>query len=113
MGIIYNGVGMINKITDTPSVYNGYIGIEVRGSSSSGFPQKQYALETRDSLGNNLDVSLLGMAADNDWILYAPYTDKSLMRNRLTYQLSNEMGLWAIKGRYCEMVLNGNYMGRL
>lgn len=111
MGIIYNGPGIMNQLTDTPNTYNGFIGIEVRGSSSAGFPQKQYAVETRDSLGNNLDVSLLGMATDNDWILYAPYTDKSLMRNRLTYELSNQMGLWAIKGRYCEMVLNGNYMG--
>ncbi|HQV01686.1 MAG TPA: proprotein convertase P-domain-containing protein, partial [Bacteroidia bacterium] len=58
MGIIYNGPGIMNQLTDTPNTYNGFIGIEVRGSSSAGFPQKQYAVETRDSLGNNLDVSL-------------------------------------------------------
>lgn len=111
MGIIDNGPGAINHITDSFNVYNGFIGIEVRGSSSSGFPQKQYSLETRDSLGNNLNVSLLGMAADNDWILYAPYTDKSLMRNRLTYDLSNDMNRWSVRGKFCELILNGEYQG--
>ncbi|MEO8147854.1 MAG: CotH kinase family protein [Bacteroidia bacterium] len=111
MGIIDNGPGMINHITDSFNGYNGFIGIEVRGSSSAGFPQKQYSIETRDSAGNNLDTVLLGMAADNDWILYAPYTDKSMMRNWLTYQLSNDMNRWAVKGKFCEMVLNGQYVG--
>jgi CotH kinase protein/Secretion system C-terminal sorting domain/Proprotein convertase P-domain len=111
MGIIDNGIGAINRVTDPFNGYDGFIGIEVRGSSSAGFPQKQYSFETRDSLGNNLDISLLGMAADNDWILYAPYTDKSLMRNRLTYDLSNDMNRWAIKGRFCEVILNGEYQG--
>lgn len=111
MGIIDNGPGAINHVTDSFNVYNGFIGIEVRGSSSSGFPQKQYSLETRDSLGNNLNVSLLGMAADNDWILYAPYTDKSLMRNRLTYDLSNDMNRWSVRGKFCEVILNGEYQG--
>jgi subtilisin-like proprotein convertase family protein len=111
MSIIDNGIGAINHVTDPPNVYNGFIGINIRGSSSSGFPQKQFSVETRDSIGNNLNVSLLGMAVDNDWILYAPYTDKSLMRNRLTYDLSNDMGRWAIKGKFCEVILNGEYIG--
>ena len=111
MGIIDNGPGTINYITDSFNVYDGFIGIEIRGSSSAGFPQKQYSLETRDSLGNNLNVSLLGLAADNDWILYAPYTDKSLMRNRLTYDLSNDMNRWSIRGKFCEVILNGEYQG--
>jgi subtilisin-like proprotein convertase family protein len=111
MGIIDNGTGNTNHTTDPYNVYDGFIGIEVRGSSSGGFPQKQYSVETRDNLGDNLDVSLLGLAADNDWILYAPYTDKSLMRNRLTYDLSNDMNRWAIKGKFCEVILNGEYQG--
>ena len=111
MGIIDNGPGNTNHITDAYNVYDGYIGIEIRGSSSGGFPQKQYSVETRDNLGENLNVSLLGMAEDNDWILYAPYTDKSLMRNRLTYDLSNDMNRWAVKGKFCEVILNGEYQG--
>lgn len=111
MGIIDNGLGVTNFINDPFNNYDGSIGIETRGHSSQSFPQKQYSFETRDSAGNNLDVSLLGMPSDNDWILYAPYTDKSCMRNRLLYKLSNDMGQYAVRGRFCELVLNGEYKG--
>lgn len=33
MGIIFNGIGMMNHITDPFNNYNGKIGIEIRGSS--------------------------------------------------------------------------------
>lgn len=112
MGIIHNGSGNINHITDTPNEYNGNIAIEQRGSSSAGFPQKSWGLETRmaDQLTNN-DVSIFGWPADNDWILYAPYTDKSLIRNVLTYHIGSQLGRWAPRTQACEVVLNGEYQG--
>ena len=76
-----------------------------------GIPKKQYALETQDDLGNNLNVPLLGMPAENDWILYAPYSDKSLIRNVLAYKLSWDVGRYASRTRLCELVLNGDYRG--
>lgn len=111
MGIIDNGQGQINLVSDTYNNFNGMIGISTRGHSSQGFPQKQFSIETRDTTGNNLDTILLGMPAENDWILYGPYTDKACMRNRLTYKLSNDMNRYAVRGRYCELVLNGGYQG--
>ena len=111
MGIINNGPGVRNYITDPFNHYNGKIGIEIRGSSAQTFPKKQYAFETRDSTGNNLNVSLLGMPEENDWILYAPYSDKSLLRNVLAYKMSNDIGRYASRTRFCEVVLNGDYVG--
>jgi hypothetical protein len=112
MGIIWNGPGEINYVTDTFNNYNGVVGIELRGSSSQWFfPKKQYAVETRDQNGNNLNVSLLGLPSENDWILYAPYSDKTLMRNVLTYKLANDMGHYASRTVFCELVLNGDYKG--
>jgi len=111
MGIIYNGDGQRNNVTDPANNYSGKISIELRGSSSQMFPKKQYALETQDDLGNNLNVSLLGMPAENDWILYAPYSDKSLIRNILAYKLSWDVGRYASRTRLCELVLNGDYRG--
>ncbi|MCD4732538.1 MAG: CotH kinase family protein [Bacteroidales bacterium] len=112
MGIIYNGPSQINYLTDPFNEYDGIVGIELRGSTSLYFfPKKPYAFETRDSLGNNLNVSLLGMPAENDWILYAPYSDKSLIRNVLAYKLSNDLGQYASRSHYCELVINGNYKG--
>lgn len=111
MGIIYNGPGERNYVTDSLNHYNGKIGIELRGSSSQQFPKKQFAVETRDSAGENLNIFLLGLPAENDWILYAPYSDKSLIRNVLLYNLSNKIGQYASRGRFCELVLNDEYRG--
>jgi len=111
MGIIDNGFGNMNSINDPYNNYNGKISIEYRGSSSQSFPKKPYALETQDSIGNNNNVSLLGMPVENDWILYAPYSDKALMRNFLTFDLGRKMGNYSPRTVYCELVINGDYKG--
>lgn len=111
MKVIFNGEGKRNAVTDSVTVYNGKIGIEIRGSSSQMFPKKQYGLETRDLSGAELDISFFGMPLESDWILSAPYNDKSLMRDAMTYAFSNSIGRYASRTRYCELVLNGEYMG--
>jgi hypothetical protein len=45
MEVRYNGPGQKNYITDEPKEYNGHIGIEVRGASSSGYPQQPFGLK--------------------------------------------------------------------
>jgi hypothetical protein len=111
MGIIDNGTGVRNNITDPFNHYNGTIGIEIRGSSSQQYPKKQYGFETRDLSGEDFAVSLLGMPAESDWILSAQYNDKTLMRDVVVYHLANSLGRYASRTRYCEVVLNGEYMG--
>jgi hypothetical protein len=111
MGVICNGNGKRNSVTDAPNAYDGKISIEIRGSSSSYYRKKSYNAETQDDSGENLNVALIGFPAENDWILYGPYVDKSLMRNVLMYRLSNAMGRYASRTRFCEMVLNGEYQG--
>ncbi len=101
----------LNHVIDSANGYNGKIAIELRGSYSLYFPQKGYGLETRDSLNVQQNVIILGMPSENDWILEQHYNDKALMRNELSYQLSNNMGHYASRTRYCEMFLNNNYMG--
>jgi CotH kinase protein len=68
-------------------------------------------LEPRTVGGDTSATALLGMPEDNDWILYGAYSDKSLMRNWLSYKLSNEMGRYAVRGRFCEVILDGQYIG--
>lgn len=111
MGIIDNGTGKRNSIDDQYNIYNGTIGIEIRGSSSQMFPKKSYGLETRLPNGDNNNVSILGMPKENDWVLYAPYSDKSLMRNVLTYHLGNQLGHYAPRTKYCELIINDDYKG--
>jgi len=110
MGVIDNPVGG-NSLSDPFNNYDGAIGIELHGQSSLGFAKKSYGIETRDSLGENLNVSLLDMPKENDWILYGPYSDKTLIRNALSYTLAGNLGRYAPRIRFCELFLNGAYRG--
>ena len=110
MGIINNESGN-NHINDEFNDYNGNITIERRGNSSQWNDKTPYRFETVDNLGENNNVELLGMPEENDWVLYAPWQDKSLIRNALAYQLSNEIGRYASKCRFVELYLNNEYQG--
>lgn len=111
MGIIFNNGGARNNLSDPLNHYNGKIGIEIRGQSSQMFPMKSYSIELRDAAGASQDKSLLGLPKESDWVLYAPYTDKTLMRNFLAYTMAREMGRWAANCRFVEVVINGDYKG--
>jgi hypothetical protein len=111
MGIIFNGDNQMNYLSDPYNEFYGQIAIEKRGSSSNSFPMKSYGLETRGPDSVNYNVSLFDWPSDNDWILYAPYTDKSLIRNVLTYDLGRQMGQYAPRTKLCEVILNGSYIG--
>ena len=111
LGIIFNGEGVRNNLTDPQNNYKGKIGIEIRGSTSQWFPKKQYAVELRTAADTDSSASLLGLPSESNWILYAPYTDKTFFRDVLTYWLSASIGRYASRFKFCELVLNGEYMG--
>lgn len=111
MKIIYNGPNQRNNVTDTKFNYNGKIGIEIRGNSSASFNQKQYGVETRDATGNDLNASLLGMPAESDWILSAPYNDVSMIRNVVAFKMWADMQHYAPRTKMVELVLNNAYTG--
>ncbi|MFZ5940914.1 MAG: CotH kinase family protein [Bacteroidota bacterium] len=111
MGVTDNGLGELNQSNEEPNQYDGQISIKIRGESSAYFDKKSYTLETQTDSGTNNNVSLLGMPAENDWVLNGPYSDKSMLRNILLYSLSNEMGLYAPRTRLCELILNDQYDG--
>jgi hypothetical protein len=68
-----------------PVDFQGRSGTHVRGESSSGFAQKSYSWEFWNNEDQDKKASLLGFPAESDWVLHAPYTDKTLMRNYLVY----------------------------
>lgn len=111
MGLIDNGPDQSNKSNDPFNGYDGQIGIELRGNSTQGFPKKPYNFETRDAMGENLNVSLLGMPAENDWVLRASYMDHTFIRNSLADFMSRETGRWASRTKHVEVILNGEYAG--
>jgi CotH kinase protein/Lamin Tail Domain/Secretion system C-terminal sorting domain len=116
MKIIKHPDGSRNYLTDATTTtflnYNGRINIEIRGSSSQDAPKKAFGLTTlkADNITNN-NVSILGMPSENDWILNGLAFDKSLIRDYLCYNLSRQMGNYASRTEYCEVVINGDYKG--
>mgnify|MGYP001494430297 CR=1 FL=1 len=110
MGVINNANG-INNIGDNFNDYDGKITIEKRGNSSQDQEKPPYRFETVDNNAENNNVQLLGFPEENDWILYAPWSDKSLLRNVLIYSLSNEMGRYAPRSKFVELYLNDEYRG--
>ncbi|MFK7971112.1 MAG: CotH kinase family protein [Bacteroidia bacterium] len=109
--VVDNGSGVDNYVFHPGTDYDGPITIEIRGASSQAFDKKNYAFETQDQNGENNNVSLLGMPDENDWILHGPYSDKSLMRNALTYQIGRDVMDYASRTRFCELVIDGDYRG--
>ena len=116
MKIIYRPDGTRNYMADqdTPAFlnYNGRIKIELRGSTSQMLDKKQYGWTTYEN--NNTtkkNVSLLGMPSENDWILNGLAFDASLMRDYLCYNLTRQMGQYATRTQYCEVIINGDYRG--
>jgi len=93
------------------TVYNGNLGIEFRGASSQSFPKKSFGLETWDEDGEDINVSLFGLPEEEDWILYGPYSDKSLMRNILIYDLSRDIGQYASRSLFVDFTVNDSYQG--
>jgi len=116
MKIIFRSEGLRNYLGDQDSTaylnYNGRINIEVRGSSSQTLPKKQYGFSTL--MSDNVterNVSLLGMPADNDWILNGLGFEPSLIRDYLCYNLFRMIGEYASRTVYCEVIINGSYNG--
>jgi len=96
---------------DSMILYDGNIGIEYRGSSSQLFDKKSYGFETWDEENEDMDYPLLGFPEEEDWIFYGPYSDKTLIRNKLIYDLSNQIGRYASRTKFCELTINNQYMG--
>lgn len=89
--------------------YAGIGGIKRRGSSTAGTSKPSFAFEVWDDDNEDLDVSLFGFDAESDWVLYSPYIyDRALINNALAYDLSNQVGRYAVRTKFVEVFLNTN-----
>jgi CotH kinase protein/Secretion system C-terminal sorting domain len=111
MDIKYNGPGNLTFVSGPANVYNGNVGIEIRGLTSAGYPQPPYGFETRTSLGANNNVPILGMPAENDWVLLSNFNDRTLLKNLMAFKLFGEMGNYSPRGQLCEVLIDSVYQG--
>ena len=111
LGVVWNRDTATNSTNGDFNHYNGKIRIEIRGSSSQMYPKKSYGFETVDAAESDMDFPLLDFPEEEDWILYAPYSDKTLIRNVLTFTLARSLGDYASRCRFVELFLNNEYQG--
>ena len=95
--------------------------LRYRGASSLQYEKKSFAIKLLDSDGENLDANVFGIRKENDWILDAMAIDRIRMRNRVCFDIWNEISKTPYKtdfdnrngtlGHFVEVYLNGDYHG--
>ena len=95
--------------------YEGWIGIKYRGNSSfDASPKKPLGFrtyKTKDINDAKQKVAIMGMPKDNNWVLLAPYNDRSMIRDALMFQLARPYFEYVPRVRHCEVILDGCYYG--
>ena len=82
-------------------------GIEYRGSSSKLYPKKSYTVRFK----NEKAIQWQGLSLIGDWVLYAPYADRSCIRNTLAQYFFGAMGHYSTSSVFTELYINNEYMG--
>ncbi|MCP4917787.1 MAG: hypothetical protein GY913_12810 [Proteobacteria bacterium] len=101
-----------DDVEDDPRLLEVPIGIEVHGSSSQGYPKQGYRIELRDEDGEDANHEILGLPKGSDFVLHAPYSDKTLIRNALAYQMARDVSpRWSVRTRFVELYDDGRYRG--
>ena len=113
-----NGVPITSKesyIEGVASAFGGlnyedgpfaYMEIRGRGHSTWGHPKKPYQLK----FGSKTEV--LGMPEDKRWIFLANYSDKTMIRTRIGFEMGYMSNLdWTPESVFAEVFLNNEYNG--
>ncbi len=118
--LYYGTVSVFNPDvgTDSYEMLESNLCYHIRGNSSQVFEKKGYSLKLQDYKGKNIDVSLLGMRADNSWKLNALNTDASRIREISAAQMWQQIDEADTNIKepgpvmeYVELVLDGDYRG--
>ncbi len=88
--------------------FDGRALVNLRGYSTLRQPKNSLTVRLKDDNGDKLKAGLLGLPKESDWVLYAPYSDKTLLRDALAYELSNQMGRYAPRTRFVEVYIDRN-----
>lgn len=87
--------------------------IHIRGNSSRAFDKSNYRIKLiqEDNPLEKREIPLLGMEKSGDWVLHGPFLDKTLIRNYMWMNLSAEIMGYAPNVRFCELIIDGEYLG--
>lgn len=90
----------------TNPYYFKKIVIRGRGNYTWSLPKKPFQMKFKEK------TSFFDMPSDKKWIFLANYTDKTMLRNALAFELGYISNLdWTPKYDFLEIFLNNNYYG--
>lgn len=102
-GILWEPQSGVTLLTNPPTL-SSRAGFKLRGSTTSGFPKRNFTWEWRDEFNQDRKLMTLGMPEESDWVLYAPsYLEPVLIHNPFMYQLSRDLGYYAPRTRFVEV----------
>ena len=91
------------EFTDMPDTS---MKIRGRGNSTWGHPKKPYQMKLSDK------SEFLGMPSKKKWLFIAEYSDKTLLRNTIAFEMGYISLLdWTPKSTFAEVYLNNSYNG--
>lgn len=82
--------------------------INTRGQSSLHYPKKQFTVRLVDENGFENPQVMVNMPKHDKWVLNGMYSDKSLLRNRLAYQIGRQTMDYAPNTRYVELYIKAS-----
>lgn len=109
MNIIHNGAGSLHTLNDRINDYSGQLTI-AQNTTAYDYPKNHFFITLKDGQAQTQSASLLGLPAGDEWILYAPYNDKTLVRTVLMGEIAHYMGRGSAP-QMCHLFLNDDYMG--
>ena len=85
------------------------IDMKIRGRGNSTWelhPKKPFQMKLSDK------TQFLGMPRDKKWLFLAEYSDKTMLRNKIAFELGYISNLdWTPQGRFAEVFVNNEYNG--
>ena len=103
------------NMDDSPGRMKVKSGIEYKGKTSRRYKKRSFKIEFWDADNDGVDRSFLGMPAHEDWVFRGPYSDPSLIRDKLGLdiwrRMSSNRGDWGIDSKFVEVVMNDSYDG--
>lgn len=108
---VYDSENSANRLSGKPQIESS-CEIRVRGNSSIRYEKKNYRIVLTNDDGTDNDQEVMGMEASETWALQGTSIDKTMLRNYLTYNTAALfMDGYVPEIRYCEVFLNGSYIG--
>ena len=103
------------------SAGGGAVRLKGRGNSTwnNGYPDGKantlpgdtHTRKVPYNLKLDIKTDLFGLGKAKNWVLVSNYMDRTMLRNKLIYDVSGKFGMLYTKSVFVNLVLNGEYMG--